>query len=162
VDAGAWPQPSEPPRCTSASTCTVCTGIARCSEDRDFDRCGRTPSTALTIAVSSDEEYVHVQLTIGSQSFDLAARTHNYLLLILARRRLSDAARGVPDEACGWVDSDEFSHDPSLTRSRINLDVHRIRRQLSALALGDPVEIVERRPRTKLRIGIGNLSIIRT
>src|SRR6185503_2789403 len=41
----------------------------------------------LVLSVSRDEEHVRLQVQSGASTTDLGARTHNYLLLTLARRR---------------------------------------------------------------------------
>jgi hypothetical protein len=91
-------------------------------------------------------------------ALDLGARAHNYLLLTLARHRLADAAEGHSEDACGWICLDAFSHDPSMSAPRVNMDVFRLRRQLASRGVADAVRIVERRTR-QLRIGTGRISI---
>jgi hypothetical protein len=120
----------------------------------------QVPSLELSFAVSRDEEHVELIVRSGAASLDLGARSHNYLLLTLARRRLADAAEGLPDTSCGWVHHDELAHDPSMTPPQLNIDVFRIRRQFAAAGILDAANIVERRPRTRqLRLGTGRLSI---
>lgn len=115
----------------------------------------------LTFSVSRDEEHVHLQATCGSVACDLGARGHHYLLLTLARRRLEDAAAGLPETSCGWIYQEDFSRDASMRGQQLNIDVFRIRKQFEALPVVDAARIVERRPRTRqLRIGTGQLAII--
>lgn len=114
----------------------------------------------LAFCVSRDEEHVQLRAISGASTFDLGARAHNYLLLTLARRRLKDAAEGLPDTTSGWVDQDELAHDPTMAPPQLNIDVFRIRKQFAALGVIDAANIVERRPRTKqLRIGTGLLAV---
>ena len=114
----------------------------------------------LVFSVSHDEEYVHVRAEADGVRLDLGTRTHNYVLLTLARHRLSDAAAGVPDTSCGWVYQEDLSHDPSMMTPQLNLDVFRVRKQFAALGLPDAANIIERRPRTRqLRIGTTHISI---
>ena len=115
----------------------------------------------LNFSVSRDEEHVHLQATCALESFDLGARGHHYLLLTLARRRLEDAAAGLPETSCGWVYQEDFSHDASMRGQQLNVDVFRIRKQFAALPVVDAAKIIERRPRTRqLRIGTGRLSVV--
>jgi hypothetical protein len=115
----------------------------------------------LGFSVSRDEEHVELHVGCGARRFDLGARTHNYTLLTLARRRLEDAAQGLPETSCGWVYQEDLSVDPNTTGSQLNLDVFRIRRQFAALGVFDAASIIERRPRTRqLRIGTGRISIV--
>jgi hypothetical protein len=114
----------------------------------------------LVFRVSMDEEYVEIEADLGKRSESLGSRAHNYLLLLLARRRLDDAAREVPDTACGWTYQDEFVDALRTSPERLAIDIFRIRRQFAGIGVSDPANIVERRPRTKqLRIGCASLSV---
>jgi hypothetical protein len=116
----------------------------------------------LTFSVSSDEETVHLRARAGRITLDLGVRKHHYLLLTLARRRIQDVARGLPDPSCGWVDLDELAHDPTMAPPLLNLDVFRIREQFAAAGVVDAAAVIERRPRARqLRIGTGQLSVLR-
>ncbi len=116
---------------------------------------------SLLFSVSRDEEHVALNVTCGSKSFDLGARTHNYLLLTLARRRLADMAQGLPETSCGWIYLEDLAHDPSMAPPQLNIDVFRIRKQFASVGVVDAAAVVERRPRTKqLRIGVARLSIV--
>jgi len=117
-------------------------------------------SLVLEFLVSKNEEYVRMYAIRGRVATDLGARNHTYLLLTLARRRISDMAKGLPEAASGWLDVDELAHDPSMAPPRLNLDVHRIRKQFKALALANPRSIVERRTSTReIRLGTGRIAI---
>ncbi len=114
----------------------------------------------LLFSVSRDEEHVELQASHGFRRFDLGARTHNYILLLLARRRLADATEGFPETSCGWMYLEDLLRGPDITTASINLDVFRIRKQFDTIGVIDPANIIERRPRTKqLRIGTGRLSV---
>jgi hypothetical protein len=115
----------------------------------------------LAFSVSKDEEHIHLRVVCAGRAFDLGARAHNYLLLILARRRIADVGEGLPETSCGWIYQEDFPHDPSMESGRLNLDVLRIRQQFSALGVVDAASIIERRPRTRqLRIGANRLSVV--
>lgn len=116
---------------------------------------------ALLFSVSLDEEHVALRATCGASTFELGTRAHNYLLLTLARRRVADAAEGLPETSCGWIYQEDFPHDPSMAAPHLNLDVLRIRKQFAALGVVDAANIIERRPRTRqLRIGVNRISIV--
>ncbi len=123
----------------------------------------RVPELRLAFSVSRDEEHVeHVQLqvTCAGSTIDMGTRTHNYLLLTLARRRAAEAAQGLDAPNCGWIDLDELTHDPAMAPPQLNIDVFRIRRQFAGAGVLDAAGIIERRPRTRqLRIGTGHISI---
>lgn len=115
---------------------------------------------ALKFSVSRDEEFVSLQASCGASTFDLGTRAHNYLLLTLARRRLADAAEGLPETSCGWIYQEDFPHDPTMAPAHLNLDVLRIRKQFGAIGVIDAANIIERRPRARqLRIGVSRMSI---
>ncbi|MDP9034900.1 MAG: hypothetical protein M3O50_08835 [Myxococcota bacterium] len=104
--------------------------------------------------MSSDDEYVHLSIVSDRTELVLGARNHNYLLLTLARRRLRDARSGASDSACGWLDLDRWSHDPTMRAPRVNLDVFRIRRQFAKYGIADAWAIIERRmPTRQIRFG---------
>jgi hypothetical protein len=114
----------------------------------------------LLFRASRDEEYVEIEANLGKRSENLGSRCHNYLLLLLARRRMGDVARDLPDTACGWVYQDELVDSLRISPERLNIDIFRIRKQFASLGVSDPANIVERRPRTKqLRIGVASLSV---
>jgi hypothetical protein len=114
----------------------------------------------LSFSVSRDEEHVQLHMTCGGCFLDMAARSHNYLLLTLARRRLEDTAGGLADTASGWIYQEDLAHDPTMAPPQLNIDVFRIRRQFAAAGVIDAANIIERRPRTRqLRIGTGLLLI---
>ncbi|MGA7122222.1 MAG: FHA domain-containing protein [Polyangiaceae bacterium] len=114
----------------------------------------------LVFRTSKDEEHVEIEADLGRRTESLGSRLHNYLLLLLARRRIDDAARDLPDTSCGWVYQDELVDALRISPERLNIDIFRIRRQFASLGVSDAANIVERRPRTKqLRIGVASLSV---
>lgn len=114
----------------------------------------------LKFLVSRDEEYVELKVAGGQTTYDLGARSHHYLLLTLARRRLADERDGIPDGSAGWVYQEELSRDPSMAPPQLNLDVFRIRKQIAAVGILDGASIIERRPRTRqLRVGTKHISV---
>jgi|CZKU01.1.fsa_nt_gi hypothetical protein len=114
----------------------------------------------LSFKVSSDEEHVELEAQVGRQCTALGSRTHNYLLLLLARRRLADAAQELKETACGWLYQDELADALRISPEHLTIDIFRIRKQFGTLGLTDPARIIERRPGTKqLRIGAGGLTV---
>lgn len=117
--------------------------------------------STLCFSVSKDEEYVGLRIHQGEVVADLGARSHNFLLLTLARHRLADASEGHPETTCGWTDLDELGRDPSMATPKLNVDVFRIRRHLLSRGVRDAEAIIERRPGCRqLRIGAGRISIV--
>lgn len=113
----------------------------------------RVKDIELAFSVSADEEHVEIVASTESRALRLAARTHNYLLLELARRRAADAC--LPDTSRGWVYQDELCERLRVDTARLNVDVYRIRKQFASLEVLDPASIIERRSRTKqIRLGV--------
>ena len=118
-------------------------------------------SIELRFFVSRDEEHVQLRASWGVGVQDLGDRSHNYLLLTLARRRVADLAEGLPESSCGWLDPEDFAHDPSMAPSQLNVDVFRVRKHFAACGVPDAANVVERRARAKqLRLGTGLISIV--
>lgn len=114
----------------------------------------------LRFSVSMDEEHVELGLECEGRHMNLGARAHNYLLLTLARLRLSDRAAGFLDSACGWVYQEDLLRDLSTTHMQLNVDICRIRKHFGTLGLREAAAVIERRAKTKqLRIGIADLII---
>lgn len=141
--------------------------LARCSEQALAPAactCVRMslPDLTLLLAVSNNEEYVHLSLRCGALEIDLGARTHNYLLLELARRRVRGAREGFSGGHEGWVDLQDWARDPTLSPPRLNVDVFRIRRHFADHGVGGAPGIIERRVREKqIRLGVGRVEIRR-
>lgn len=115
----------------------------------------------LKFSVSRDEEHVALEAHSGTRTFDLGARGHHYLLLTLARRRLKDAADGLPETSCGWLYQDDLTLRPDMTTSQLNIDVCRLRKQFASFGVSDAANIIERRPHTRqLRIGSGRIVVV--
>jgi len=130
----------------------------------EWPRAGATQLSLLSLKfrVSADEEHVQVSLRTNSEEIDLGARSHNYLLLHLARRRLEESRQGLPDAACGWMYRETLLNELRLDREQLNLDVFRIRKHLSLAGVLDAPGIIERRADTgQLRLGVQRLSIER-
>jgi FHA domain len=114
----------------------------------------------LRFAVTRNEEHVEITLDDGYQRQALPPRKHNYLLLLLGRRRLEDAAANHPPTACGWMFRDDLSDALAEPPTQLNIDIFRIRQQFAGLGLPDAAHIIERRATTtEIRIGVGQLEI---
>ena len=114
----------------------------------------------LEFLVSLDEEHVELVMHWQGRQTSLGSRAHHYLLLELARRRVTDRGANVPEPACGWTYHDELSRALRMEEQKVNLEVFRLRQQFAKLNLREPMRIIERRPRTRqLRIGAAALRI---
>jgi hypothetical protein len=115
----------------------------------------------LHFLVSSDEEYVELRIESPDRSVSLGNRVQNYLLLTLARARLSDRAANVAETSCGWLYKEDLVAG-SESSQRVDHDVFRIRQHIATSVPNLAASIIERRPRTRqLRIGVDTLKITR-
>lgn len=115
----------------------------------------RVSDLFIKFRVSADLEHIELDLHGEGERQTFAARTHNEMLLILARTRKQDQAREIPEANCGWMYQDDLCRDVAMDPARLNVDVYRLRRQFATLGLLDPANIIERRTRAKqIRIGI--------
>lgn len=112
--------------------------------------------------VSRDEEYVELDVEYEGRRISLRSRAHHYLLLTLARLRLADREEGTPEASCGWADIERLRLAPNGEGSRVNLDVHRARRQLIQAGFEHGYDVIERRPGAgQLRLGVAGIAIER-
>jgi pSer/pThr/pTyr-binding forkhead associated (FHA) protein len=115
-------------------------------------------SLHLKIGVSRDEEHVVVTLVHGNQHTVLAPRSHHYLLATLARIRLKE--HELPEAERGWVERDMLCQMLATDSNKLNVDIHRVRKQLSTLGIQDAASIVERRSGTgQLRLGVRSVEV---
>lgn len=115
---------------------------------------------ALRFAVSQDEEHVEVTVLEGARAMSLPPRAFHYLLLTLARARMSDE-RASPAER-GWVDREELCRMLATDEYKLNVDVCRARKQMESIVPGGAARIIERRAGSgKLRLGVEAVEIKR-
>lgn len=118
--------------------------------------------SSLVFRVSSDEEFVELSLQYAHRLLGLGTRQHNFLLLTLARARLADAARELPEAECGWIYKEQLAQGLLVTSQQVDGEVFRIRRHFGHHGVPHAAMIIERRPgTTQLRIGMSRLQIIK-
>jgi hypothetical protein len=121
---------------------------------------GNPVDSVLHFSVSRDEEFVSLRMEHSHGHVELGSRSHNYLLLLLARSYLVDVAAGLAAEACGWVDKEQLATSLKMTDQQVDGEVHRIRKHFGQHGLPHAATIIDRRARTRqLRIGIAGLRI---
>jgi hypothetical protein len=118
-----------------------------------------TPPASLCFRVSPDGEHIELDLLLGERRVRLGHRSYHELLLVLARRRLEEAATPHFGAAnLGWLYQEELEKMLRCDGRKLNMDVFRSRKQLAGEGLG--AELIERRPHTRqLRLGIADLCI---
>jgi hypothetical protein len=121
-----------------------------------------TPSTLeLEFAVSRNEEQVDLSIVHSGQRIPLKPRAHSYLLLTLARSRVTDQSDPkLPPTSHGWVEQSRLLRMLATTLSQLTLDIYRARRQFADVGVVDSAQVVERRTSSReLRIGVELLRI---
>ena len=117
-------------------------------------------SISLSFTVSKNEEHVSACILFNNHSIDLGERTHHYLLLLLARKRMADQQSGLDDNEQGWLDISLLCQQTGYDENYINIQIYRLRKQLikamtSAIQL---LQIIERR-RGELRFALKSVKI---
>jgi hypothetical protein len=115
----------------------------------------------MQIAVSRDEEQVDISLLQDGRTVKLPARTHNYLLFVLARARLADRARSeVPEAEAGWMNLDDLLDMLRMNDNTLNVAICRARKDLAQAEVLHAAELIERQPtQRRLRLGVRNIEI---
>lgn len=115
----------------------------------------------LRIAHSLDEEHVEIEVVCGPRSMPLRPRAYGYLVLILARARLADAARGdLSRSEHGWVHAADLERDMRWDTERLNVEIYRCRRHLASLGIQGAAGVIERRSGSRtVRLGIGDVQV---
>lgn len=111
--------------------------------------------------VSQNEEHVSLTLIVDGEQISLDERSHHYLLLSLARKRLEDKLLNVSEPEQGWIDKDLFSKMLGLQENHINIQIYRFRKQIISILPNAMVlhKAIERRA-GELRFAYDNIDII--
>ncbi|WP_045859151.1 FHA domain-containing protein [Teredinibacter purpureus] len=110
--------------------------------------------------VSRDEEHVLLHIRANNERIDFGERSHHYLLLHLARQRLTDHRLGYSEPERGWIATDQLAKDLGLSMQHANTQVYRFRK-LVAEKLPENCtlqQVIERRP-GQLRFAYNNIQI---
>ncbi|MRG93557.1 FHA domain-containing protein [Polyangium spumosum] len=114
----------------------------------------------LRLAVSQNEEQVAATVVMGGREAELPARTHHYLLVTLARAWLED--HDAPAAKRGWLGRDALCRMLATDMNKVNVDIHRARKQLAVLGVQNAAGLVERRASTgEIRIGVRSVEVVR-
>lgn len=129
-----------------------------CAEERLNTLVPSGQVTNMKFQASPDDEHVCLALMRGRSTLDLGEQTHHYLLLLLARQRLADVARGTDALSQGWVDFDSLVQMLDMDKGHLNTQVFRLRREFEpAVAQGFiQHDFIERR---KGGLRLGNVAI---
>jgi pSer/pThr/pTyr-binding forkhead associated (FHA) protein len=112
----------------------------------------------LQIGISRNEEHVQVTVVYGGRQQQLPERSHHYLLATLARVWLAE--QHLPEPERGWVDRERLCRMLATDANKLNVDIHRARKQLSTLGIQDAAGLVQRRHGSgELRLGIRSVEV---
>ena len=110
--------------------------------------------------VSQNEEHVSLTINYGSYALDMGERTHHYLLLLLARKRLQDAEHGTESIEQGWYDKDQLCKDLGIAEEHLNIHIYRLRKQINdAHSAENPLKQLIQRRRCEVRLNYDRIQI---
>jgi hypothetical protein len=115
----------------------------------------------LHFRVSADEEHIEVSAEVGGQQTLVPPRVHHYLLLVLARCRLSEM-HSHPDATAthGWIHQEQLSKMLRKSALHINVEIYRARQQFAELGFAGAAKLIERRRDTgEIRLGCAGLTV---
>lgn len=117
---------------------------------------------SLCFNVSQDEESTRLSVHCPDQTIDLKVRSHHYLSLLLARKRVADMQNDLNEDSQGWLYTDELTQALGIDEYHANIQIHRFRKQVAdnLTNLADLDKLIERRP-GMLRLGCPNISILK-
>jgi hypothetical protein len=114
----------------------------------------------LDLGVSADEEYVEVTARLQSGPTPIPPRAHHYLLLVLARARLQDAADGVTPGERGWLYTSDLRKALGVSANAYYVMAHRCRRDFEELGVVDAGDLFQKRSTSRqIRLGISEVTV---
>jgi hypothetical protein len=117
----------------------------------------------LEFHLSQDEENLDLVLVASSGRLVVPPRAFHFLLLALARARLSDGQRGVVPTEQGYLYSNDLIPILYSDLQKLNVNIHRARKQLDALGARDANALFERRVASnQIRLGMSRLLVTRS
>src|SRR5690606_23121494 len=100
-----------------------------CAEERLDTVVPTRQVTCMKFQSSEDDEHVFLTLLRGRAMLDLGEQPYHYLLLLLARQHLVDAATGLPPQMQGWMDVDTLVRQLDMDKTHLHIHIFRLRKQ---------------------------------
>jgi pSer/pThr/pTyr-binding forkhead associated (FHA) protein len=117
-------------------------------------------STRLVFTEAVEASLVRLCVAADDGQVAISGRPFIVVLLHLARARLEDRDQAIDERECGWRSRRDILGSLRITPEKLNLDLHRARRVLSAEGVHGVDTLIERRrERGMLRIGPSHLTI---
>lgn len=114
----------------------------------------------LELIPATDQESAALEFHAARRVLACERRAHLYLLAHLALQRLRDAEAGNAEQQCGWLSTAAVQAELGYAcPEHLAVDVFRCRRDLKALRIADAAEIIDRRRRGHLRIGVDSVKL---
>jgi hypothetical protein len=131
------------------------------AETAEPERVLRVHELELAFRVSLNEEAVELCIVTPTMRTVLPPRSHHYMLLTLARVRARDANNsGLTPAQRGWVMVDELCRMLATDENKLNVEIYRVRQEMSTRGVSNAAAIVERRRGSRqLRLGTERVSI---
>lgn len=126
-----------------------------------FDQALALDIVTLRFHHSADEEHVDMCIVTEEGATAPITRAYQYVLLTLARARLEDRAAGLPPQEQGWIYVEKLCAMLKMDSERLNVDIHRARKELAQLGVMDAGAIAQRRTSTRqIRLGTDRVEIL--
>lgn len=109
---------------------------------------------------SMDEETTSARIVSHQGEVRLPVRSHHYLLLLLARQRITDSGQNLDVTEQGWMYMETLMSMLGMPETLINIQIHRARKQLesSLESLFSGKDLVQRRA-GQVRLGFSQFAI---
>ncbi|MEZ4296474.1 MAG: FHA domain-containing protein [Polyangiaceae bacterium] len=109
---------------------------------------------------SADEEHIEWSIVNDGDATTPIARVYLYPLLTLARARVRDRDAGIAVSEQGWLYVEDLRAMLRMDAEKLNVDIHRARKDLLQLGVTDFGSIVERRSASRqIRLGTDRVEI---
>jgi pSer/pThr/pTyr-binding forkhead associated (FHA) protein len=113
-----------------------------------------------TFTESMEIGLVRLDIACEEGCVSISGRSFIVVLLHLARARLSDRKQAKDERQCGWRSRRDVLSALRITPEKLNLDLHRARRVLSAEGVRAVDALIERRRDSgMMRLGPGDVTI---
>ena len=133
-----------------------------------IDVSGAAETASIDCYLSSDEESVQIKIVVNDLEMNLGERVYNFLLLLLARKRLEDREAGFNESEQGWLFVEPLLAALSKELFRevdiyyFNVMIHRFRDHVRKLKpYGHLFANVIERKRGKIRLNYSSIRIIK-
>ena len=121
---------------------------------------GVTLKVLVCFEVSQNEEHVGLTFHFANQEINLAFKAYNYVILLLARKRLEDINNNIGEKEQGWLYKDQLCMALGKDEQYLNIQIFRFRKKTAKLTPNSIVfpQPIERRY-GEMRFAFGDIEI---